>query len=623
MTLTLTGKTSGYTLTLDSYYAPYQLWSKRVSDLGLVEDLRRVMEALNRVESWLGISETTWSTTMGGAPSNVNGIHYAVRIGGDANNLGTLREAIDRLRSEGGVDPWTWYFAPTSDDLWNNFHVHRNCLSSIAILEYFIAIGRVVGTGNVGEVGWIDWSVHHHPFKNPKTGAAEEFYEVGVGGLGGHPGTFSGMDVYTFGNYWETFGYFSKTQSERRGSGVAWDESIDIDEGSEFDYPAGLNFDPTFNPDEDRYPRNDCQAAVYGRVFVIKDYEDIEREDAIEAFENAYSDLWDYVFKEDQTDSGDELEIGTIQQTEDISSIVSIECHKGAASYLSEITPTYQRETYAGEYGTTVHYDGAGAPVQYDEGGLNFTEQWMTPNRQFGPYFFDAGWSIPDVNINSPMWQHNAANRPLVPNTVWPSGTPEYFHFRTFDDATYEEATTLPQGNWRNSNDNPFESVGYPYRSSDAVGDASDESTANTVLGNLSGEAGSPIFTPGEETPRKYFWVWVEAHVRQPDLASTLRPQLGAEYDGILTDVSLPWGQWKNFNGWTTKTRLNPYEFGWDQHLRGSIYGGGYIRAVRRANMTFPTNGQATGKWIVWNSAGTNGHSPFEECVTRFTGDGF
>lgn len=159
MPITVTGKTSDYLITKDSHYACTQAYRARLSP-EFANDLFGIKTNLNRIEQFLGIEESVYTHNLLD-PRDAKHPHLIVAIGGDVNNVGTLREAIDRVRLSGGAPVWTWYTVPSIADLRDRFHSPKNALSVAAILEMKLALGRLSNAGPVAVkyLGFRQWYI--------------------------------------------------------------------------------------------------------------------------------------------------------------------------------------------------------------------------------------------------------------------------------------------------------------------------------------------------------------------------------------------------------------------------------------------------------------------------------
>jgi len=300
--------------------------------------------------------------------------------------------------------------------------------------------------------------------------------------------------------------------------------------------------------------------------------------------------------------------LGDVKRTSDTSVRGGVLQRQGPCNYTTRDI----QQTYAGEFEVETEVEGYAAAPAFDEyGPLDLNERYA-PN----PYGFTndvMNRGLGYVNLNSPVWQHNQANR--SPSITYPTPAPEAFHFQTLSNGTPDPFTLLGGGNWRSSNTNPLEGAGYPFESDDPDDLLPADEVADTVLHILSGN-GAGIFDPTTQTPKKYFWAWPEAFTQVPDIASTFRPTSGS-MDGVTPTLTSAWQGFKGDAG-TNRTRLEAGETYFQEVARAGIVSHGFIEAKRHAYMRFPSVGSASSRWLVWNSPGTNGHSPFEEVVNRF-----
>lgn len=610
MTLIITGKSTGFTLVSESHYAPRQLWYEVVSPGGFVNDLMHVMEALNAVENYLGITLTTWTSTLGNPLGAVTPF-YAVRIGGSASDVGTFREAIDRLRLAGNVDPWTWYFAPTKEDLWSNFPSRRNAMSSITILEYLIAIGRIIGTGG-STVGTTNITCFHQPYVDTGSGFDDYYAYAGGGRYTLTQGERENYEVFRFVNYWITSGHmrrdqilsrrFSTPNSDADGSpNVYYDESTKL--------PALSDFREGYLVE--------CAAQLDMPIFKWFDFTE---GGVIENFEDFYDDLWELVDRSGGESSGDGLELSEVDSSSDISFIAGVCTSQGPVRFRFS-TPGGEslQYVYEGEFEMTSETSGMDSVPALDEyGALDLTEIWGTVEGYTGTVM---GVGPGNVNLNSPVWEHNEGNRVNVPYTTFPEPAPRCFHAQQIKPENRIEQEHIGAGVWRTSNTDPFEGL-------DDL--PTDEDKMSTLLSRLrgiagdgGGEGGSTVFDPSYQEPNAYFWCFPSYPFASgdgaiPDLATVFRPTPGGTFDGIPQDVATEWRTRSGVNGWVTKSTLDPHEEVFQQGFTLNLEARAYIEAKRTATINFPALGSSDSKWLVWTSAGSNGHSPFEECVTRF-----
>lgn len=182
-------KTSDFLIGPSSHYW-VEAWKHRTyTPGGMGEDLNSCLSALNRVERFLGLSESTWHTTEDGKlgdPAKWKCPHMMVNIGGDTGSVGTLRDAIERLRTEGGVEPYPWEATPTREILIDpaTFHRFERGVSVVPLLETKLSAGRILRVGSAGSyVIALERQIPEKP--QGYVGDWDGYYSVGVhGGIG-------------------------------------------------------------------------------------------------------------------------------------------------------------------------------------------------------------------------------------------------------------------------------------------------------------------------------------------------------------------------------------------------------------------------------------------------------
>jgi len=144
--ITVKGKTGDFLIGRDSHYTMHCLFETKETMVqeSFGKDVSQLMSALNDVEDFHGIDRTTWHEGPEGQlgePEESTHSHMVVNIGGDTEDVGHLRDAVDRLREAGGVDPYPWRTVPALDE---PFDSQRNAVSALHLLEFKLAIGRIL-----------------------------------------------------------------------------------------------------------------------------------------------------------------------------------------------------------------------------------------------------------------------------------------------------------------------------------------------------------------------------------------------------------------------------------------------------------------------------------------------
>lgn len=632
----LTRKEADFLVGRESHYAPQQLWYAPATKGGILADLVHVMEALNTVEDWLGISRTTWSSTMGN-PLQTNRVHYWVRVGGDVNNLQTLREAIDRLRLAGEVDAWTWYFAPSVSDLRTGKcqNMRRLAYSNLVNFEYLLAIGRIVG-GGFGGLAQNVITVSHHPYAWLVDAAAYgAYYQLNGGGrfsfMG--PGERTNLNVFDFTNFWQTGGRLSREYWLSRQPTTP----IEDPEESPNVHSTYTLFQPGLrNPTEEDLEQTGFSTTLANALLTMPIYMQTDEGDLsedLEAIETAHQDLWEYVDREGSAGSSG-LEISEIESAVDTSYIAGVVNRQGTAKYKDYYNPGPPSEiefTYFGEFEmitTTSGMEDPPAVVDEPATGFDLDEAWGNVTRLSQDIL---GRGPGYVNLNSPVWEHNEANRSKVANTTFPEPAPKYFHTQRLNSDYRVEGTHVGSGAWRTSNVSPFTGTGYPYDSDDPEDEKTTEEVLEILLSRLRGIAGdgggpggSAVFDPTTQSPQKYFWCFPSFPFASedgaiPDLATVFRPNAGDEYDGVPLQCRTAWRSALNTPGWDGfKDTLSAGESNFAQAYQAHCLAEGYVKADRTADLTVPEGTGGRGRWLCWMSPGSNGASPFEEISPRW-----
>lgn len=630
--ITLTGKTSGYLLDQTSKYAPLQMWVKPKAR-ALIEDIVRVKERLNSVEQYLGIAKTTWTSTMG-APSIH--AHYIVRIGGDASNLGTLREAVDRLRDSGNVDPWEWHFNPTFAETQTDAYTHRSVVSNIAILELYLAIGRIVGGNNIGNISTGGAWMEHYPYGIAPSDS-DEVYRVNASPLDAFglpaltPGEAELFEAFSATVGWEIHGLYSRGHHVEKQPGGYGDWVFNsVDWGSIYPPDLKRKHLPGTRWDGAEIKR-ESPAAAYGgcriTIFRQDDADDAATGAALEPIETAYSDLWEYVDRSGQSAGGGDptalAEPEIISERQVRGGAVTTQ---GAARFRILQYPNTGRQVryiFEGDFEKTTLVDGfPDTPDAVDEfGPLNLPEQWVASAGvyDFGGQDIMRGYGY--CPLNSPVWAHNVAGR--VPGGIYeyPEPPPQAYHFQALDpDESTASGWSFGTCSWRSSDDSPFTGMGYPWDSDDPGEEKTPEEQAEALLGNLSGSGGnitSPTFDPATTTPRKYFWMF-PPRLDTPDVGNTHRPT--GKYDGLTTSLTSRFDQEvaRIQGNLRLQTSLTGDEYYVEEEGCVSAQGLGFIDERQGAVITLATQDYTGARWLCWQSPGTNGHSPLEEAVARY-----
>lgn len=624
--ITLTGKTSGYILTEGSYYAPKQLWYQ-VLNYWLL-DMRDVLRKLNQVEDFLGISRTRWTNTMG-VPSRF--AHGIVRIGGDANNLGTMREAVTRLRSEAGVVAWEWHFNPTLDDLDDNFSSHRNVVSNIAILELILAIGRLTGVANA--------SIRR--LTMTKTFGLDPLFTIDFGDAHGE---LENYPVFEFANAWGTTGSFFRLQRAAQfpayGSSALWArarERVNPGIGStarEFEqsitdqpiYGSGLSFDGGA-------AANNAASYANATLSVVIFDLGAAASSALEPLEEAYPDLWEYYGSGPANPGGGALSIGSLDESEnDYGRLVASCQHAGPVSALYT-DATAANDLYDGAYG--VKADG-----EYDEVsvvyGLDPDEPAegdpLRPNiygSTAWPTIYIANLPKMDVLMNahpSAFWRHNEQYWNAFPEVFDRYPLKEYRkkYVAPPSSAFVPDQITFGTGEWHTSNVDPLEPVTAPDDPEDA------DAIATAIIERLTGLDGlGPAFDPVTQPAKRYFWAFVDSEFNggrgRPDITEVGRPHTADVGDDQAME-GVPASIRAAFNEAVIRIDSgSPFLSGleddgyYDSFGYATVGAFGGMRFVRQADITLPVDESAgPQRWLVWQSPGTNGHSPLEEAVARY-----
>lgn len=473
-------KNSGFLIGPRSHYALKMRYSTSYRPDGLGFDLNHVLESLNEVERFLGISETTWHTTTDGKlgnPSRWEAPHLMVNIGGSSATVGTLREAVDRLRTSGGVPAWVWKATPTREMFTANATFHRFELgvSALALLELLEAIGRILKTS--GKYGY---SIHFTRYTYPQTEqtAQREEYLLGYGPAPLGIGSDGRRRVAEWHRSWGKFGYTTKTQNAFSLYGRATPTVPDttqpelVDEHPPEDYLEGFGH-------------------CFIRVFVTEG-----TDDEIEAFEEANEDKWEI---KDQAGPVVLGEPGELFKPVNYFRTWGVANKTGPAMSEQMIRPVSVHSTrWSGALGWT------STKYHIDDDPLDLMPELCPVSA--GP---DCDW----------VW---AA---LTPGPGWPNLTPAMTDtniypfarrlpsFPLYDETSIEDFVTggLPEiGNvkWRTSSNDPMD--GY-YANTDGgsydyTAEGAHEAAYKAIYARLNS---GTVLEPGE-TPLKYLWAWPE-----------------------------------------------------------------------------------------------------------------
>lgn len=610
------GKTGDYLIGEGSHYFPNQLNYDPLSPLGIPFDLHRVLQALNMVEAFYGITKTVWSTTMGD-PRQAEHPHYCVRIQGNRNNLGTLPEAIDQMRSDIGETVWNWEFGPTLEEFHTEFHSHKLCASSLAIAEMFLAIGVLKTPAGVGQISVRTIAITHvSKHYNAETGICSDTYSISdSGGWARIFGKFENQTQLVFSNKWETHGSVLKERSIFR-SAQHWkldDPDPTPDEYVYENYSApGITCKVPGATGIDQLSGN--TATLYINIYRQDNYTESAGHSELEAVESAFTDLWHWHDGPIDVDPDDEFHLSSVSSGdgagEEFSHVWGLFQKLGPYGFLHRINIDDPfgdpiTEVFKGDWQETQQKEGLMGPPPLDEfGGLDLTEAWR------------ATYGFITPSLNNPLWAHNAADRASTPHIDFSEvGTPEAYHHQPMPmlgQHTYlEDYTSIGSGDWRSSNVDPFDGAGYPFDSTDPEDAIDREDAVRAILSRLSGN-GAGVFDPATQTPKRYFWVWPEGFTQVPDLATTLRPA-----DGVIQTLESVFKTHAN-TALPSKNSLGVYESFWKMSLRGAISCYGDIGATRKATVRFPLVDRTRSRHLVWDSPGTLNHSPLEDIVTRF-----
>jgi len=631
MPITLTGKTGGYLVDRNSFYYVNQ-WESNIISVRLFTDLDNVLRKLNAVENHIGISRTTWPTTLGGVGTSTTPehIHYIVRIGGDANNLGTLRDAVDRLRTEGDVPAWNWNFNPTIEDTWERPHSHKCVVSTIAVLELLLAIGRIVASGGVS---YTTLSFGSQPFLDPaviRHGGGGYFTPI--------RGTFDDFPVFRFSQRWRNEGYkFRRINRQRlreqRFTPEGTPEWVNVDleqNNTDFEWSPGLR---KSTPEDAAmgYSHPDRLTSL----MEVALFRTNDGGTGLEPIEEAHQNLWFY--KDGAGDDEDEsVSLGEPQRKRDYSytasCVLSVGPHRAQA--FNRVSDGKIIESYDGFWDFEAADDSPDFETQF--GGMDGKPDLAIQMREYAPTLppgVDTAWGLNsglnsggtfDTTFDSPVWEHNASRRAAYASYLrsveWPKSSKFLYGVNLPGDGRQRnEGRHIDRGQWRTSNSDPLEDALPLVEHNPALVRESAESILKVLT--LQGA----IFDPevyGPQNLRKYWWCYPN------DFGTTgsdlyLHPFLpngeSTQMAGYPTGVTDAWLRLSrraepsmDYPNLSSGVYTN-----WLAELGHVVYAEtrGDIDAERTADLRFPPPQSA--RWLVWTSPGTNGNSPLEEAVRR------
>lgn len=297
-------KVSGFLVKPGSHYWLNMLNHTHIRVSGVGADLNAVLAAINDVERFLGLSVSTWHTTLDGKlgdPAKWIAPHQMVNLGGNSANVGTLREAVERCRdARSEVPAWSWKACATRAMFLDPAQFHRFELgvSAAGLLELYEAAGRIVKSG-----GRHSYQIHLHRdirrSANMTASDCEGTYSVGVGPSPIGMGTDGKPRVWQMDRLMGTSGYYEEQHNATRGI-YPRPEPQPPDETSVitrhvipgFRTCPG-NFAAANPTGESSWEAPDYGAVglgdLYVRIFKLSDEED----DDIEAFEAANTDKWE------------------------------------------------------------------------------------------------------------------------------------------------------------------------------------------------------------------------------------------------------------------------------------------------------------------------------------------
>lgn len=624
MSIIFTGKfVSDCILQPDSHYWVNQLRLKTASWEGLCVDLHRLLVAINQVEDYLELTKTVWHEDFKD-PKDSFKVHYMVKV--QNSYVGTLVDAINALRAAGGETPWSWEFAPSLAKYLLDAGDHFRVLSNFAMLEMFLATGRIV-TGIRSTISQREMQFFHSPFQN-ETGDKNRYWVAPLGPYTGVGGYHADHPIYYFGSNWWTAGelqHIKDTVLDTRFT--AFEQLSDYKQITKPEIESYVSAtDPTsFEPytSGEIYNQNRfCVSALFLNVYRQDLPSDPER--PLDPLETAYENLWHYNYVgADISDVSD----GDLDLGDEIKTPVDINNRWGI--FLGWGPHNYEHRYNYDDPSDTLRLIHTGnLEIEYDSVGLDTAPQYAEPGyldlvNKFMPWNGQL-FNMPLLNWEG--WEHN---EPVRDRFYWEQGLPEgepYYWWigepslqnpngLNNNDKLLNDGPKIGGGDWRHSDEDPLldPNTGLEPNWNDPELDRGEIMEA--ILDRLSGGSGASIYT-GDSELKKYFWCWCESGIHIPQLAKSQAPQ-----DWVEQALKLRF----NFKIYNNPGFQTNHSAGSDEYVQritstngAKVSSQGQIMASRTADMTFPSGHLIDGKWIVWENHGTNGYSPFEECVYRF-----
>ena len=597
MSFSVTGLASGYRITRSSHYRMRQAYFDPLTgNEGLGQDYEEIMSALNEVEEWLGISKTTWDSTMG-SPLTSDTMHQCVYVGGDSDQTGFLRDAVDRLRSAGGVAAWTWLITPGAETYADNWGDKKNGVSILHVLELKMAVGRIVNPeGGAWGVGHLVLRRDYRPRYQNSVDDKNIFWAEYTDHV--HEGfRLEAQPVFEMYTSWATQGRFIRGRTYERDeqflTGYPDPSPRLVADVTQIWWP-GIRpwWGQILGPNESGEHSDQFAAKAGGlTVYIFRNNTDGSGSSGrgYEDIETRHTDLWELVDDNGTpTTPADPITFGSINDSIGISK---------AGGVCNTVGPhRVRRFYYGGGYGTYNYWSG--------EFPIDNTDWQMVAagagyvNGQAPYNYLSSGWL---------GWAHNSGET-RDPDSIYPDPAPTY---ASSLGGTPDDHTQVGAGAWHHSNDDPLRGIA---GNLEGASELQINNYYATLHDRLFLEAAE--FDPAVTSPKKYVWCVPNSGVDVSEFVDSSSPGVNfvpndiyQAFIGATNTVA--------FNLPDPPAELNTHEWYVTDEVGARANVNGWIHSKKFGDVS-PTGLQSSGgSWLVWTGAnGANG-SPFEECVTK------
>lgn len=609
MPISVTGKTTGFLIGVNSHYHCAGAYRSRIAP-EFANDLFGIKTNLNRIEQFFGLEESVYTVNLPD-PRDSAHPHLIVAIGGDVNNVGTLREAIDRVREAGGAPEWTWYTVPTLADLRDRFHSPKNALSVAAILEMKYALGRLSNAGPVA-VKYVGFRQHYIVPDREAEGIPE--VEKGFRSLSVWPsgerfeptaGQIARMPVLDLSGKCECYGRVQEVYQRRRLP-TAYpphpDAIVEGDYWRRYDKPGvTAHFHEEERTTEDGFPWSSIDRSAvnqhksgYLGVAVFDTSSPSDAGADLEAIERAFPSLWEIGGVSGASFSGAGFEVGPI---------VKDEAHDWALQYAATAT-----------VGPVAEMDLFGVPEV-----VSGSWDLMTTQPAIGAYDLPgdpqtAAWvpgSIDGVQLNLAPYPESGGGYFEVGGLV--NGSTGFqripVNFQRGATTSVPGASARGTATWWTSNLDPTtEGVdwdwGTPgteaYRAKEV---AAYEKVLENLFGGVMGQAWN-----GTGAPNRYVWARVSGYPGGEIMDLTL----GANNGALLIANALD-----SLNTTPIEQPSLPADRNWVFSTKtGAASTGAAVQSRNVCNIGFPGYSGSGGQWLYWTGLiDEAGDSPLAEAV--------